>query len=298
MVYVAVAPGSCGEFIQGYAWGHSFMVTCPIDLYSYAEGRQRTMEEMRQGEAEKLPEKSEKARARTMKYLGGENGTVNIRLTTEIPVGKGMASSSADISAVCQASAMALGKHLSSEEIGRIAVSIEPSDAVFYRGIVQYDYRKGMLIRRLGECPEAKLLVFDCGGSVDTLAFNSRKDLVALQQANEKEIRRAVDLFSEGIGRRDLQLIGRAATISAFANQKILYKENLAAFWEAGQKTGGHGVVAAHSGTVLGLLISPDADDVEIRERMAEELGDSVSYIRCVRVTSEGMRLYEKAEGK
>ena len=258
MVYVAVAPGSCGEFIQGYAWGHSFMVTCPIDLYSYAEGRQRTMEEMRQGEAEKLPEKSEKARAKTMKYLGGENGTVNIRLTTEIPVGKGMASSSADISAVCQASAMALGKHLSSEEIGRIAVSIEPSDAVFYRGIVQYDYRKGMLIRRLGECPDrgivqydyrkgmlirrlgecpgAKLLVFDCGGSIDTLAFNSRKDLVALQQANEKEIRRAVDLFAEGIGRRDIQLIGRAATISAFANQKILYKENLAAFWEAGQK--------------------------------------------------------------
>lgn len=151
-----------------------------------------------------------------MKYLGGENGTVDIRLTTEIPVGKGMASSSADISAVCQASAMALGKHLSPEEIGRIAISIEPSDAVFYRGIVQYDYRKGMLIRRLGECPEAKLLVFDCGGSVDTLAFNSRKDLVALQQANEKEIRRAVDLlrkesaggiFSLSAGRRRSALL-------------------------------------------------------------------------------------------
>lgn len=36
MAYVVSSPGSCGEFIQGYAEGSSFMVTCPIDRFSYA----------------------------------------------------------------------------------------------------------------------------------------------------------------------------------------------------------------------------------------------------------------------
>lgn len=36
MAYLVISPGSCGEFIQGYANGYSFMVTCPINRYSYA----------------------------------------------------------------------------------------------------------------------------------------------------------------------------------------------------------------------------------------------------------------------
>lgn len=36
MAYIVSSPGSCGEFIQGYSNGTSFMVTCPINRYSYA----------------------------------------------------------------------------------------------------------------------------------------------------------------------------------------------------------------------------------------------------------------------
>ena len=36
MAYVVSSPGSCGEFIQGYAEGASFMVTCPINRYAMA----------------------------------------------------------------------------------------------------------------------------------------------------------------------------------------------------------------------------------------------------------------------
>ena len=31
MAYIVSSPGSCGEFIQGYMDGISFMVTCPIN---------------------------------------------------------------------------------------------------------------------------------------------------------------------------------------------------------------------------------------------------------------------------
>ena len=36
MTYYVRAPGTCGEFLQGSINGQSFLVTCPIDRYSYA----------------------------------------------------------------------------------------------------------------------------------------------------------------------------------------------------------------------------------------------------------------------
>ena len=76
MAYVVSSPGSCGEFIQGYAEGSSFMVTCPIDRFSYAfsgfEGR---------GEA--LPPKALSAVEKTMAYLGEEK-RVPLKLKSHI----------------------------------------------------------------------------------------------------------------------------------------------------------------------------------------------------------------------
>ena len=182
MAYVVSSPGSCGELVQGYGWGSSFMITCPIDRYSCARSYLRAS-------SGTLPEKSEQARIRTLQYLGKESAQIDICLASAIPVGKGMASSTADISAVCQATALACGSLLSSEEIAAIAISIEPSDGTFYPGIVQFDYRSGQIIKKLGTVPEARILVYDCGGKVDTLAFNVRKELIAMQKKNEAEIR-------------------------------------------------------------------------------------------------------------
>ena len=95
MAYVVSSPGSCGEFIQGYAEGSSFMVTCPIDRFSYAfsgfDGR---------GEA--LPPKALSAVEKTMAYLGEEK-RVPLKLKSHILKGKGMASSTADVTGVVAA---------------------------------------------------------------------------------------------------------------------------------------------------------------------------------------------------
>lgn len=286
MAYVVSSPGSCGELVQGYGWGSSFMITCPIDRYSCARSYLRAS-------SGTLPEKSEQARIRTLQYLGKESAQIDICLASAIPVGKGMASSTADISAVCQATALACGSLLSPEEIAAIAISIEPSDGTFYPGIVQFDYRGGQVIKKLGTVPEARILVYDCGGKVDTLAFNVRKELIAMQKKNEAEIRRAVSLCLEGLRTGSIDCIGEAATISAFANQKILYKEALEPFYEAGMHAGGRGVIAAHSGTVLGLLLAPEDDEAEIREEMAHALGGKVTFIDSVQMTNSGMIIRE-----
>lgn len=143
MAYLVISPGSCGEFIQGYANGSSFMVTCPINRYSYAYSGF-------DGTGDILPDKAAEAVKRTLVYLKRPDTIVPIKLKSYIPRGKGLASSTADISAVCQATALSVGEILSPRELATIALSIEPSDATFFEGIVEFDYRDGKVIREWG----------------------------------------------------------------------------------------------------------------------------------------------------
>ena len=282
MTYTVRAPGSCGEWIQGFLDGTSFMLTCPINRYSVAEAREGTP-------ISRLPQKAEMARRRTLAHLGMSSRAIDVRLSSEIPMGKGMASSTADISAVCMATALACGQSLTPEEIAKIAISIEPSDAIFYSGVVRFDYRKGRLIKKLGSAPAMRILVFDCGGEVDTLVYNSRKDLISLQKENENIIRKAVALFEQGMQEQNPVLIGEAATISAFANQKLLYKSALEPLYETAKQFGALGIVAAHSGTVLGVIAGEDTDAAELQSMISYRLGDLVMFLDNVCITNEGM---------
>lgn len=282
MAYVVSSPGSCGEFIQGYAEGSSFMVTCPIDRFSYAFSGF-------EGEGEPLPPKALSAVEKTMAYLGEEE-RVPLKLKSHILKGKGMASSTADISAACQAAALACGRKLSEREIADIALSIEPSDATFFKGVVQFDYREGRLIREMGLCPAMQILVYDCGGEVDTMLFNSRNDLVDLQKSNEAKIKEALSLFKEGIRHQSLDLIGRAASMSSFANQKILYKKPLEDFYHLGLEQGGKGVICAHSGTVLGLILPMEKDAMAVKNFLDKEMKGRISFLDLVHITNQGMQ--------
>lgn len=282
MAYVVSSPGSCGEFIQGYAEGSSFMVTCPIDRFSYAFSGF-------EGEGEPLPPKALSAVEKTMAYLGEEK-RVPLKLKSHILKGKGMASSTADISAACQAAALACGRKLSEREIADIALSIEPSDATFFKGVVQFDYREGRLIREMGLCPAMQILVYDCGGEVDTMLFNSRNDLVDLQKSNETKIKEALSLFKEGIRLQSLDLIGRAASMSSFANQKILYKKPLEDFYHLGLEQGGKGIICAHSGTVLGLILPMEKDAMAVKNFLDKEMKGRISFLDLVHITNQGMQ--------
>lgn len=282
MAYVVSSPGSCGEFIQGYAEGSSFMVTCPIDRFSYAFSGF-------EGEGEPLPPKALSAVEKTMAYLGEEK-RVPLKLKSHILKGKGMASSTADISAACQAAALACGRKLSEREIADLALSIEPSDATFFKGVVQFDYREGRLIREMGLCPAMQILVYDCGGEVDTMLFNSRNDLVDLQKSNETKIKEALSLFKEGIRLQSLDLIGRAASMSSFANQKILYKKPLEDFYHLGLEQGGKGVICAHSGTVLGLILPMEKDAMAVKNFLDKEMKGRISFLDLVHITNQGMQ--------
>ena len=126
MEIIAKAPASCGELIEGTLAGTPFLVTAPISMYATA-----TVSDAFTGMHE-LGTKAQEALRRTLAHIGEESFRFGIRLETEIPKGKGMASSSADIAAVSYAVARAYGRELTGREIMDIAIAIEPSDGKVY----------------------------------------------------------------------------------------------------------------------------------------------------------------------
>ena len=254
LIGIAKAPGSCGELVQGTLNGESFHISCPISLYSQVKvilnSKSRII-----GPSDRW--KTKEAIKKTLKFLGKEVLGANFEIDSKIPLGKGMASSTADIGAASLAIAHALGEKIPSQEIARIALSIEPTDGTLFEGITIFDHRNGALFKFLGKAPDIEILVIDLGGEVDTLQFN-RRDLTRINRGREKEVKEALKLVEKGIREKNPRLIAQGATISAFSNQRILYKPALDRVWKISQEAGALGINIAHSGTVVGILAEPN----------------------------------------
>ncbi len=290
MSLIVKSPGSCGELVQGTLAGQPFLITCPIDLYSEIQylspGSPTTV----------LGEKSLAVLTRVLSYLQAEYTVAQYQQAfpfqhhSALPVGKGMASSSADLSCLCQAVAISLGKALSVDEIADLCLAIEPTDATFYPGIMLFDHVAGKLRKRLGEPPQLSIAVFDAGGEVDTLSFNKRSDLSLLNKAKEGLVQEATDLVMAGLANQDAALLGQGTTLSALANQSILYNPYLSTIIQISSYYGACGVNAAHSGTVLGVLFTANAAADQIAACVAEVAVKcpKVKYLQTVRLISGG----------
>ena len=255
----ASVPGSCGELAQGMIDGDYFLVSCPVDMYSIAtvhlsRGRGRV-------NAPPDAPKSRRAVEVALARFGRFDMDVSLTLSSPLPRGKGMASSTADISASIASTAAALGEEsaMPPSEIARIALLIEPSDGVMLPGIARFDHRQGKVADTLGSPPHMQVVALDFGGSVDTLDFNSvnREDtLRRLQPAFEESLA----LITHGVESGRADEIAAGATLSAVSNQKLLYKPQLDAVLRLSDDVGALGVNAAHSGTVLGMLFEDDPE--------------------------------------
>ena len=118
--------------------------------------------------------KAETAFALAKTYCRAANLAYDFILTSALPQGKGMASSSADVCAVLAAVGLVSGRQLSEQEIGRLAASIEPTDGIFCPGFGRHQPRYGIIKTVLGPVPKLSIAVFDAGGTVDTVAFHER----------------------------------------------------------------------------------------------------------------------------
>ena len=314
----ALVPGTCGELVQGTLSGNDFLVTCPVNWFSrvtvtinHSEpGPQSTLDGSSvnairpdtlaiQQDASLSVEriafpadriKTARAVRKTLDREGYTGLGAVIDLASSLPVGKGMGSSTADLSAACYAVAVALNRRLSPEAVAEIVLSIEPSDGTFAQGIILIDHVTGRLLEQIGEPLPLGLLALDFGGAVDTIEFHRRSDLAGLNAANEPAIRQALQLVQDGFQRQDPGRIGEGATISALANQRILPKPHLEAIIDYVLARGAYGVNIAHSGTVVGILLPPGR---EADQQLIRSLRTRFSEVRshyALRLTGGGPR--------
>jgi len=311
-------PGTCGELVQGTLSGNDFLITCPVNWFSRVtvaidcpeSGRseipdgnfanfirpdaQTTNQDspISAGRIVFPPERVKTARAvrKTLDRMGCPGLGAVIEVDSSLPVGKGMGSSTADLSAACYAVAAALNRRLSPEAVAEIVLSIEPSDGTFSPGIILIDHVTGRFQERIGEPFPLGLLALDFGGAVDTVEFHRRSDLAGLNAANEPAIRQAVQLVRDGFQHQDPARIGEGATISALANQRVLPKPHLEAIIDQVLAQGAYGVNVAHSGTVIGILLPPGREN---EKQLIRGLRTRFSEVRShysLRLTGGGPR--------
>jgi L-threonine kinase len=268
-------PGSCGELVQGLWKDYNLLISCPINRYSEASVTIRSDSNEIIGTANKT--KALKAVKKVLNMFNCPFGAL-VEISSQLIPGKGLASSTADIAAAAWATGLALGTILSEKQIADIALSIEPSDGVFYQGLALFDYLQGRIQTPLGCPPSMGLLTVDLGGMVDTIAFNQDPDLPKKKLLNKKNTEQAFKLATEGIREKSLVKIGQASTLSALANQAILPKQKLEELIEIVLYKGGYGVVVAHSGTTIGIMMDIEDDFVKWQQIIQKRIEGRILY--------------------
>lgn len=272
---------SFGELLQGVMPEDEtdFLVTLPIQMYSVAT----FVPDHGSTEIVTQPRAKTKAAALAKVILSryGQRIGGTFHIDCDIPVGKGLSSSSADLLATARAIEVYLGCELPLDELCRDMSGIEPTDGVMFAESVVYLQGKGMLWSRLGRLAGLQVVSLDEGGTMDTLEYHRRGGAHRHNREHRGEFGELLERIVAAFSARDLAEIGRVSTRSAYINQRINPKRHLAAVHEVGNATGGLGLVTTHSGTCIGILY--DAQDAGHGERLARVV-DALSAYGSVRV--------------
>lgn len=287
----AMAPGSCGELVQGTRHGENFLVSCPINRYAVATA---CLSKEKGVQVFPWLPKTQRAVSSVLDMLGEKRYGVRLEMNSEIPVGVGMASSTADILAATAAAAALFGYRLSPHEQAAIACGVEPSDSLMFKHLTLFNHRRGLVYEDLGPVPPLAFLLLYTGETVDTVAFNARPDLTRLNCENEPFTNRALSLVMQGLQNLDWRTLGLGTTASAIANQHILPKPYLEKVAQAALRLGALGVNVAHSGSVIGILFDPQKTEGEAIARKMQELPFFPTRWEIVRAVSGGALMVEE----
>jgi L-threonine kinase len=260
--------GSFGELLQGaLPDAGPFLVTLPIEL----RARARFVARDASRELRVQPESSWKSLRLAEALLRRHSLPVHGELTleSEIPRGKGLASSTADLVATWRAIASFHRLPQEIEVLEALLREIEPSDGVMHESVVAYRHREARLLERMGPVPPLALVAIDEGGEVETLAHNGREP--GYSQSEIDEFSTLLTRLRQAFRKGDLAGIGAVATRSAEMNQRILPKRTLGTMIGIAAAVNAIGVVAAHSGTCLAILIDALGEDRDDRIKAASE---------------------------
>lgn len=292
-VYQSTANGVFGELLQGTGSnGEPFLITFPVNIFSHAffrfqpELNKILIDTPRKKKSQDLADKIFE------KYQLSAIGGGILQLNTEFSVGKGLASSSADLVASARVINLAYNLQMLPEDIEDMIRGIEPSDGVMYSEVVSFYYKRIKLKKILGKLENVVVVGTDEGGSVDTIEYNKSK-----REFSEKEKAIYDQLlldFETAISYQDTLSIGNIATYSGYINQRYNPKKLFEKFLAFKEKFSFCGVVVAHSGTYIGLLIDLLSPSNKAQIHFAKSLILEMGYQPQVFYANHLIHQYEK----
>ncbi|RVQ48044.1 hypothetical protein [Sinorhizobium meliloti] len=279
-----VCCGTFGELLQGQlpigslSGDSHFLVTMPIAVFARAHfmpiagTRSVTVYPPHKVKAKRLAEN-------LLTALGASGGILFLK--SELPEGKGLASSSADLVATARSIACCFKRSIPTTLIEKLMVEIEPSDGVLYPGVVAYQQRAGRLISFLGQIPPLAIVGVDEGGTVETVDYDQRRGEISANHRTQYQ--NLLDRTQIAIAQGDTATIGAVATSSALLHQERAPKKHLDSMLKASAETGALGVIVAHSGTMAGILV----------DRMAPDFPQKLqSVVDCVSSIDSSAQIY------
>jgi L-threonine kinase len=252
------APGTCGELVQGFLSAGAFHVTCPISKSATVSLRVTSLQSWSfTGAGSELGKLCQSIRA-TAELFDAGAFAVEIDRHTDLDVGKGMGSSTADIVAGARAMASALGHQLSPGEEARIAADIESSDGSMYPGFVAFEQKTGELIEQFSWWPRFAIvmLVPDNTLNTESVSFEGKDRFAPVFEEMLASLRSAAT-------EHDGMMFANAATKSAVLNQQFVPNDWFDDLYDRRDEFGADGVVVAHTGTMIGLLYLMPEDEAD-----------------------------------
>lgn len=223
--------------------------------------------------------KCELAARLALDAFGMKDMAARLEVTTSVPAGAGMGSSTTGVVASVRAVAEAVSAYRGSRIMpaphlqAKLAVAAEQAcDSLMFdcmSSTILFAQRIGKIVRAFnGPLPQMHILGFDtnsAGGGVDTdqlpRARYSRDQIAAFGCA--------LAVLERAIAEQSVALTGRVATFSAMtsetAMQNPLKKPKFNELIRIKEDTGSAGIVVAHSGTVAGLIFDPALPDLRTR---------------------------------
>ncbi len=205
----------------------------------------------------------------TLQVLGMGDYGGELEMRGDVAVGRGLGSSTSDVTAAILAVLAAAYRNLAPERIARIAVTAEAATdpLIYFDRMLLFAHREGAVIEDFHRpVPPLAVVGFSSADKeIDTLALPR-----ARYNAWEIECFRALrGLMRRAVARGDHRELGRISTASARINQRFLPVPRFDRVLEIAEETEALGVQVAHSGTVAALLFAPHQPGLEQRTALA-----------------------------
>jgi L-threonine kinase len=249
MEATAYYPGSVGELIQGSFHGRDILLSCPVNLYSRVKVFESKLPEIRYKN-----NKTDRFLKNVLKLWGYDKyeNILDIEICSQIPRGKGFASSTADLCALYYALLGLFNREFNQRELIEECILIEPTDSIIFKEMTLFEYKTGNFYESIGDYLEFYVLVFEGSNIVDTIEFN-KKPLPPLANIND-----LIPTLKSGISGKDIRKIADVSTESILRNQHRLRYDSLMKVLKISSENGGLGVIGAHSGDCLGIIFNDE----------------------------------------